>query len=289
MIFSDNNHYYSPRCNIVHVFAQRLEVEGIENARFEAIELLVCAGADRMTLYTDPTYELSTEVQRHAAEPLMRRVNGEPLQYIIGEWEFYGLPFKVGEGVLIPRQDTETLVETALEFLKARPPEQRLVLDLCAGTGCIGIALAKLANCDVSCIELSGAAFGYLVRNIQLNDVEEWVKPICGDIFDSEIHRGLGNFDLITANPPYLTDLDMKKLQKEVLYEPKMALYGGSDGLDFYWLTVRSYTANVKVGGAIFLKSERGKLPRLTKFFPRAGLKRVSLKICVELSVWCGV
>ena len=202
------NHNFSLRRDIVYLFAQRLEMVGIENARFEAIELLVRAGVDRTKLYTESisSGNLPAEVRQRAAELLGRRASGEPLQYIIGEWEFYGLPFKVGEGVLIPRQDTETLVETALEFLKSRPPEQRRVLDLCAGTGCIGITLAKLIGAKVSCVELSGEAFGYLAENVRLNDVEERVKPISGDIFDSEIRCGLGEFDLIVSNPPYLTD-----------------------------------------------------------------------------------
>lgn len=265
-------------------------MEGIENARFEAIELLVSAGVDRTTLYTEatPIRNLPAEVRRRAAEFLERRVNGEPLQYIIGEWEFYGLPFKVGEGVLIPRQDTETLVETALEFLKKRSPEQRRVLDLCAGTGCIGIALAKLANADVSCVELSGEAFGYLAENVHLNDVEERVKSIRADIFDSEIRCGLGEFDLIAANPPYLSEFDMQNLQKEVSFEPKMALYGGLDGLDFYWSIVCEYTASVKTGGAIFFEVGAGQASEVARILSESGFETNIVKdLCgIERTVW---
>ncbi len=287
LVFSSNSQHLSIR-NIVQLFTQRLEDEGVENARFEAIELLVFAGADRTTLYTEPTCALPTEVRRRAAELLVRRVNGEPLQYILGEWEFYGLPFKVGEGVLIPRQDTETVVETAIEFLKTRPPEQRRALDLCAGTGCIGISLTKLANADVSCVELSGAAFEYLIQNIRLNDVEKHVKPICGDIFNAEIRRELGEFDLIAANPPYLTNFDMHNLQKEVTFEPKMALYGGSDGLDFYWRIVREYAASVKKGGAIFFEVGAGQAPEVDRILSDSGFDtRVTKDLCgIERAVW---
>lgn len=284
------NHNYLLKRNIVYLFTQRLEMEDIENARFEAIELLVCAGADRTTLHTEPIsiHELPTEVRRRAAELLERRVNGEPLQYIIGEWEFYGLPFKVGEGVLIPRQDTETLVETALEFLEKRPSEQRRMLDLCAGTGCIGITLAKLANADVSCVELSGAAFGYLVQNVELNDVEECVKPILGDIFDSKIRRSLGEFDLITANPPYLSQFDMQNLQKEVSFEPKMALYGGSDGLDFYWSIVCEYSTSVKTGGAMFFEVGAGQAAKVARILSESGFTtHIANDLCgIERTVW---
>lgn len=287
MVYSEKSQR-SLKSDIVYLFTQRLEAEGIENARFEAIELLVFAGVDRMTLYTEPTCALPTEVRRRAAELLVRRVNGEPLQYILGEWEFYGLPFKVGEGVLIPRQDTETVAEAAIEFLKSRPSGQRRVLDLCAGTGCIGITLAKFADADVSCVELSGAAFEYLVRNIRLNDVEERVKPICGDIFNSEIRRELGVFDLIAANPPYLTNFDMHNLQKEVTFEPKMALYGGSDGLDFYWKIVREYAGSVKKGGAIFFEVGAGQAPEVEQILSDSGFETHIVKdLCeIERTVW---
>lgn len=287
MVYSEKSQR-SLKSDIVYLFTQRLEAEGIENARFEAIELLVFAGADRTTLYTEPTCALPTEVRRRAAELLVRRVNGEPLQYILGEWEFYGLPFKVGEGVLIPRQDTETVAEAAIEFLKTRLPEQRRTLDLCAGTGCIGITLAKLANANVSCVELSGAAFEYLVWNIRLNDVEERVKPICGDIFDAEIRQELGEFDLIAANPPYLTNFDMHNLQKEVMFEPKMALYGGSDGLDFYWKIVREYTGSVKKGGAIFFEVGAGQAPEVEQILLDSGFETGIVKdLCgIERAVW---
>ena len=284
------NHNYSLKRNIVYLFTQRLETDGIENARFEAIELLVCAGADRTKLYTESISpgNFPAEVRQRAAELLERRVNGEPLQYIIGEWEFYGLPFKVGKGVLIPRQDTETLVETALDFLKTRPPEQRRTLDLCAGTGCIGITLAKLANADVSCVELSGEAFGYLVQNIGLNYVEECVKPIHGDIFDSEIRCGLGEFDIIVSNPPYLTDSDMRSLQTEVTHEPKMALYGGSDGLDFYRSIVRDYMESVKTGGAIFFEVGAGQAAEVARILSGIGFETSIVKdLCkIERVVW---
>lgn len=284
------NHNYSLKRNIVYLFTQRLEMDGIENARFEAIELLVCAGVDRTKLYTEPisSRDLPTEVRRRAAEMLGRRLDGEPLQYIIGEWQFYGLPFKVGEGVLIPRQDTETLVETALEFLKNRPPEQRRVLDLCAGTGCIGITLAKLANAEVSCVELSGAAFGYLVQNIGLNDVEECVEPISGDIFDTKIRRSLGEFDLIAANPPYLSEFDMQNLQKEVSFEPKMALYGGLDGLDFYWSIVCEYSASVKTGGSMFFEVGAGQAAKVARILSESGFETSIVKdLCkIERVVW---
>ncbi|MDR0222501.1 MAG: HemK family protein methyltransferase [Oscillospiraceae bacterium] len=155
-----------------------------------------------------------------------RRINGEPLQYIIGEWEFYGYVFKVGEGAFIPRPETELLVDAA----KEHAPE--LVLDLCAGTGCVGIALAKETGCKVAAVEKSAKAFGYLKRNITLNNAESRVKAIKGDVLN--LRRDFQGFDCVLINAPYLSAREMAALQKEVTYEPYEALYGGGDGLEFY-------------------------------------------------------
>jgi len=153
---------------------------------------------------------------------LRRREAGEPLQYILGEWEFYGYPFKVGPGVLIPRPETELLVDLAKEY------KPRLVLDLCAGTGCVGIALAKELRCKVIAVEKYDEAIGYLKQNIALNNVEIEV------VQDDVLRMDLPEADCVLINPPYLSEADMNALQKEVTFEPREALYGGEDGLDFF-------------------------------------------------------
>ncbi len=220
---------------------------GIENAGFEARQILGFAGIDRMKMITEPTGRVPDELGEKVERLVERRVSGYPLQYILGEWEFYGLPFKVGEGVLIPRQDTETLARVALDHLNTIPENERAALDLCAGSGCIGITLAKLANARVTLAEKSDRAFSFLRENIALNCVEENCRAVLGDVLDDG--ADFGEFSVIVSNPPYVTKAEMGRLQREVRYEPEMALFGGEDGLDFYKKLLPRYTGSLKPNG----------------------------------------
>lgn len=178
---------------------------------------------------------------------ILRRLSGEPLQYIIGEWEFFGLSFKVGRGVLIPRQDTETLVETSLKLLKDTANPQ--VLDLCSGTGCVAIAISNSRpDAQVSAIELYPEAYGILCENAKLFG---GVTAMQADALDPETASKFVGLDLITANPPYLTAEDMENLQREVSQEPQTALFGGEDGLDFYRALSKEWYESLKDGGTI--------------------------------------
>lgn len=240
---------------------------GIENAGFEAKQLLELAGLPRMKIITDPTAVVSELVERKAEGYLERRLSGEPLQYILGEWEFYGLPFKVGRGVLIPRQDTEILVDIAREFLESSDSERR-VLDLCAGSGCIGISLTKLCEAKVVLVENSPEAFKYLKSNIELNGVSEKCTAILGDCFDE-----YGEFSVIVSNPPYLTINDMQNLQREVRFEPELALYGGDDGLDFYRGLLKTHAKNLKLGGLFAVEIGIGEEINVCEIFREYGLQ----------------
>lgn len=249
---------------------------GVENTRFEMEQLLEKAGLSRLRLLTDPSGNVPEKVERAALEMLGRRVSGYPLQYILGEWEFFGLPFEVGEGVLIPRQDTEALVERVRDILLERAPEERYTADLCAGSGCIGIALAKLCGARVKCIELSEAAFGYLKQNITLNGVEDRVTAVLADVLDES--SADGEFDLIVSNPPYLDDTDMKNLQSEVAHEPKMALYGGADGLEFYRKMIAVWTKRLKRGGAFAVEIGMGQERGVIEIFAENGIRADCIK-----------
>ncbi len=225
---------------------ESLSARGIEEARFEAECLLQkAADIDRLRLLTEPQHPVDEHGLAAFSELLKRRISGEPLQYILGEWEFYGLPFRVGDGVLIPRQDTETLVELALEY----SPQNKLCADLCAGSGCVGISLAKQSGCTVHSYELSEKAFSYLRQNVELNAVSDKVKPIFADVLSEETLNAAPMYDIIVSNPPYLTARDMSELQTEVAHEPEMALYGGEDGLDFYRSMMALWTNRLKQGG----------------------------------------
>lgn len=244
---------------------------GVENAGFEARQILEKAGISPMKILAEPREKIPPEVCEIVREMTKKRASGYPLQYILGEWEFYGLPFEVGEGVLIPRQDTETLVEIAADFLKTLPENERKTLDLCAGSGCIGITLAKLFGADVTLVEKSREAFAYLEKNIALNDVKAQCNAVLGDCFDEE--KICGEYNLILSNPPYLTEKDMENLQKEVSFEPKTALYGGEDGLDFYRALLRKYPKMLKENGLFAVEIGLGEEKAVAELFRENGLE----------------
>ena len=244
---------------------------GVENAGFEARQILGKAGISPMKILAEPCEKIPPEVCEIVREMTKKRASGYPLQYILGEWEFYGLPFEVGEGVLIPRQDTETLVEIAADFLKTLPENERKTLDLCAGSGCIGITLAKLVGADVTLVEKSQEAFAYLEKNIALNDVKAQCNAVLGDCFDEE--KICGEYNLILSNPPYLTEKDMENLQKEVSFEPKTALYGGEDGLDFYRALLRKYPKMLKENGLFSVEIGMGEEKAVAELFRENGLE----------------
>ncbi|MBR4554624.1 MAG: peptide chain release factor N(5)-glutamine methyltransferase [Ruminococcus sp.] len=180
-----------------------------------------------------------------------RRMSGEPLQYILGEWDFCGITFKLGEGVLIPRLDTETLVDAAIKLFGDRSGME--IIDLCAGTGCIGLVLEKkLDNVSLTLVEKYADAMQYLLENkLRLGSSARVVK---GDVCDEKLPPQQPKADLIVCNPPYLTAKDMKAMQPEVSFEPVEALYGGEDGLDFYRTVIRLWKDSLKDGGAMLFE-----------------------------------
>ena len=201
-----------------------------------------------------------------------RRKQGEPLQYLLGEWEFYGIPLKVGKGVLIPRQDTETVVETALK-LAGSLVTNPAVADLCSGSGCIALALEKnLENAQVVCVEKSEKAMGYLKENLRINNSS--AKIIKADI-TQKVPENFPAVNMIVCNPPYLTKEDMENLQKEVTFEPEEALFGGEDGLDFYRSIVRIWTPHLEEGGIIVFEIGQGQEDDVMKILIQAGYENV--------------
>ena len=161
-----------------------------------------------------------------------RRAEHEPLQYLLGKWEFYGLPFYVGEGVLIPRADTETLVDAVLSALNGSRGKQ--ILDLCTGSGCIALALAAhLPECRIAGLENSPDALRYAVRNQAALGLQN-AQMLAADVLAPETAAQYHSLAAVVSNPPYLTAEDMLHLQQEVTFEPSAALDGGNDGLHFY-------------------------------------------------------
>lgn len=180
---------------------------------------------------------------------ISRRERREPLQYIAGMWSFYGLDFFVGEGVLIPRQDTEILAQTAIDFLKGKFSPR--ILDLCAGSGCISTAVLKsVENCTAVCVELSDDASFYLKKNLEFHGLSLQAQIVNADVLSVTTPCVLsGSFDAIVCNPPYIKSGDISGLEPEVAkFEPRLALDGGDDGLMFYRAT-QPYLPLLKSGG----------------------------------------
>ncbi len=229
--------------------AETLSSAGIPDSALEArfLTAQVC-GISSSALLTALEQPLTDCQQSTLNTLLQRRICGEPLQYLLGEWEFYGMHLFVGEGVLIPRQDTETLVETALQHCRAgRAPA---VADLCCGSGCIGLALkAQIRDAAVSGLDISEAALMYARKNAAYHKLD--ITLLCADVLQQETAARFSALDLIVCNPPYLTDADMEHLQTEVSYEPASALYGGTDGLDFYRRITALWAPALHPGGML--------------------------------------
>ena len=224
----------------------------------KAIEILTEAGID----HEDARFDIGVlftefgEDENAFDETVRKRAAGVPVAYIVGRQPFYREEYKVTPSVLIPRADTELLVETALRFLgaldlaagdvnlvpeSAEPLTSPRILDLCTGTGCVGISvlnslLAKGIRAQAVLADISDDALAIARENIESQAADKSaVKAIKLDVLSSDLPEDIGSFDVITANPPYINSVDMKALDKEVKdHEPHLALAGGSDGLDFY-------------------------------------------------------
>ncbi len=193
-----------------------------------------------------------------------RRKAGEPLQYILGNWDFYDMTFSVGKGVLIPRPETELLVDFALEKLKNI--QNPIVYDLCAGTGCIGLTIAKhLPQSKVYLLEKEQAAFEYLNKNTQNHKLDN-VKLLNDDLFTIDLDE-LPMADIIISNPPYIPSSEILDLQKEVLFEPVSALDGGNDGLNFYRCLASKWCSKVKKNGFLAFECGDGQSDDIIEIF----------------------
>lgn len=236
----------------------RMAESDIDSPRLSAIQLFEKAFSIqyRSAGYYQTENEPAGENELMLLDSMLeRRVNGEPLQYILGEWEFFGLPFIVGEGVLIPRQDTETLVEQILNICHSNGLTSPRIADLCSGSGCIAITLKKnLPDAEIYAVELSEKAVPYLRKNAELNSSD--IHIINENVLVETTACLLQNLDIVVCNPPYLTEDDMNCLQTEVTFEPPLALFGGTDGLDFYRRITEVWKGSLKDNG--FLAYEFG-------------------------------
>ncbi len=206
---------------------------------------------------------------------LGRRLSGEPLQYILGEWEFYGYKFKVGKGVLIPRDDTEVLLRLSLDFLKDK--QNARVLDLCSGSGALAVAIAKETDAEVYALEKSAEALPYLCENININKAN--IEVIAGDVFRCADEFMDKSFDLIISNPPYIITDEIDTLQTEISFEPKTALDGGADGLKFYRGIIKDYASKLKSGGMMAFEIGEGQFEDVKTLMENAKVNNIDYKL----------
>jgi len=240
--------------------------------------LLVSAAAGKtkeefardMGLYVNPGFEAKVN------ELLARRLTGEPLAYIIGSWEFYGIPINVNRDVLIPRIDTEVLVSQAIAMAKRLPAGSR-VLDLCCGSGCVGLAIAKnLPHVKVVMGDISPEAMKISRANVVLNKLTSRVTCAVVDARRSPPYSLLGEFDLIVCNPPYIPTQDIAWLDRTVRnHEPTLALDGGGDGLEFYKVIVAEWKKILKPEGAFLFECGIDQAADVTDILITNGLTRI--------------
>lgn len=233
----------------------RLKKAGVESAQLEAREI-ICFAADksREQFYRDMSLYVSREMEQRVEDLVQRRLAGEPVAYIIGEWEFYGLPLDISRDVLIPRLDTELLAERGI--LKARESgEGARVLDLCAGSGCVGLAIAANApECRVVLGELSEGALRVCKQNVRRNELNARVTCLSVNALENPSST-LWDFDAIVCNPPYIPTVDIEALDISVRdYEPRMALDGGQDGLDYYRAIAAKWKPALRLGGTLIFE-----------------------------------
>lgn len=224
--------------------------EDMQSAGMLARQLLCHAsGKTQEQVISDRELYASEEICQRMAAFTQRLVDGEPLAYILGEWEFYGLPLYVNENVLIPRDDTCAVATLAIQkalFLNQDPR----ILDLCTGSGCIGLAIAsRVKDARVTLADVSKEALAVAKKNITRNHLSGRVSVIQADALKKP-SAFLGKFDMIVSNPPYITAQEMTELPHSVSdFEPHLALFGGEDGLDFYRAIAKNFAQALKPGG----------------------------------------
>jgi release factor glutamine methyltransferase len=231
----------------------RFQRAGIESARLEAQVLLAhTLACDRVRLYMDFDRPLRADELGNYRALIQRRLSGEPLAYLVGEQEFWSLPFRVGPEVLIPRRDSETVIEVVLDQTTDRAAPLRIA-DLCTGSGVLAITLAReLGQAQVVATDISEAAARVARDNAERNLVADRVEVRVGDL-----HAPLAGeppFDVLVSNPPYVRSADIPGLAREVRCEPRLALDGGPDGLMFYARIVAAAPALLVPGGLLVLE-----------------------------------
>lgn len=265
----------NPPRELYKTLTEMLEYAGIPDAAFDVRCMFEQVGGKAFELFllADTVTPAHTAELHAMAE---RRMAGEPLQYILGEWEFYGMRLFVGKGVLIPRPDTEALADAVLEY--AGTLESPQIADLCSGSGCIALALeANLPHSQVYAVEKSTDALSYLQKNAAYHHSQ--AEILHADVLLPETAEKLRNLDVIVSNPPYLTAEEMRDLQTEVRHEPEMALAGiTEDGLHFYREITRLWRSSLKKGGMLAYEAGDGQAEEIAGMLRENGFTDVRIR-----------
>ena len=257
--------------DLINQYDRILDQAGIEAPRQNVERMLEkILGLKRIDLYLNPNTELSSENKRTLAELIDRRLNLEPLQYILGETEFYGLKFMADKRALIPRPETEFVVAEAVEYLKSK--NRMIVLDLACGSGNIVVALAvKAPEHSYQASDISPEAVDLARANAVLNSVEQKIKFQTGNLLEPFTGMNL-RFDLICANPPYIKTGEYDQLQEQVRkYEPNEALFSGEDGLDFIREMLAQAPDFLNSGACLIFEIALGQLEDIKKILAESG------------------
>lgn len=232
-------------------------------------------GLDRVSLSLKRYDSPDPCSEKKFIDAVKKRSEGCPLQYILGMWTFMDCDFFVGEGVLIPRDDTEVCVRECIEPMrKIASPK---IIDLCSGSGIIAVTLARMfPSADIYALELSTEAFKYIRKNIEYNNIKN-IQTVNDDIFKYHNKFSDGYFDLIVSNPPYIKTDVIPKLQREISYEPIIALDGGADGLVFYRAIAENWLCKLKTGGCVSLEIGEEQGEDVSRLIKRKGISDVRI------------
>ena len=254
---------------------KKLMAAGIEDYIFEAKQIIKhITGLSATAILTQYSKPLTKFQENNLVALVHQRQVRYPLQYIFGSWDFYGRRFYVGPGVLIPRADTETVVEKALEFLADKKDCE--ILDLCAGSGCIGITLAleKFEN-RVTLLEKYDEAITFAEKNITVNEAVN--TTLCkGDVLVGDLKDN--KYDLIVSNPPYIPTSEINLMSIETKFEPETALMAEDDGLEFYKAIINNYTNSLKNGGMMLFEVGFSQSEKVAELLRDAGYKNIEFK-----------
>ncbi len=253
---------------------EHLTGKGIDSPRLSA-ELLLCGVVElkRIELYTQFDKPVAKQQLDRLHDLVKRAGHNEPIAYLVGKTEFYSLELNVTPDCMIPRPETELLVERAIEFLRTRPGTQ-FVCDLCTGSGCIAVAIGRnYPDARIIATDICDAALAVAAGNVEKHQLGDRITLLCGDLFDPIMPQlDVNKFDLIVCNPPYVSTAEYEKLDRNVKdYEPKVALFAGVDGLDIYCRIIEKAEEFLKPNAALMLEIGYAQGPAVRQLLEQTG------------------